>query len=188
MNWAAAIIIALLLCVAIGMVLLAGATTPAHAWNQANRLARLTFRQARRIVILVVGVTIVIVGIIMIVAPGPAVVVIPLGLAILASEFVWARRLLVRYKGYADNLAKRVGQATPWLPRPWMVGVVIGLTIIAAIVALLITDWPRHWIISVTTSMLIMEAVTMYLVMTSAKKPEPANNDAARGPSGNVNA
>jgi hypothetical protein len=30
----------------------------------------------------------------MIVAPGPAVVVIPLGLGILATEFVWARRVL----------------------------------------------------------------------------------------------
>ena len=36
----------------------------------------------------------------MIVLPGPAVVVIPVGLAILATEFVWARRLL-------DNLKER---------------------------------------------------------------------------------
>ena len=30
----------------------------------------------------------------MIVLPGPAVVVVPLGLAILATEFIWARRWL----------------------------------------------------------------------------------------------
>jgi putative transmembrane protein PGPGW len=34
----------------------------------------------------------------MIVLPGPAVVVIPIGLAILATEFIWARKLLVRVK------------------------------------------------------------------------------------------
>ena len=37
-------------------------------------------------------------GVAMIVLPGPAVIVIPIGLAILASEFVWAARLLHRFK------------------------------------------------------------------------------------------
>ena len=44
----------------------------------------------------VVGFTVLSVGIAMMVLPGPAVVVIPLGLAILATQFVWARRLLDR--------------------------------------------------------------------------------------------
>jgi uncharacterized protein (TIGR02611 family) len=188
MNWIVAVIIVILLGVAVGMVLMAGASTSTDAWNEAGRLARLTFKQAKRIVILVVGVTLVIVGIVMIVAPGPAIVVIPLGLAVLATEFVWARRLLVRYKGYADNIAKRVGKATPWMPRPWMVGVVIGLTLIGAVVALGVTDWPRHWIVSVTSSLLIMEGVTLYLTISSARGARPANNDAARGPSGDVQA
>jgi tellurite resistance protein TerC len=34
----------------------------------------------------------------MIVLPGPAVVVIPIGLAVLGTEFIWARRLLRRVK------------------------------------------------------------------------------------------
>lgn len=50
----------------------------------------------RRGVVTVVGFTVLSVGIAMMVLPGPAVVVIPLGLAILATEFVWARRLLDR--------------------------------------------------------------------------------------------
>ncbi len=57
-----------------------------------------TLRQARRLVVAVVGVTVVLVGIIMIFTPGPAVVVIPLGLGILATEFVWARTLLHHVK------------------------------------------------------------------------------------------
>jgi len=53
-------------------------------------------------IVLVVGVTVVAVGVAMIVLPGPAVVVIPAGLAILASEFVWARRILDRVRRTVD--------------------------------------------------------------------------------------
>jgi uncharacterized protein (TIGR02611 family) len=51
-------------------------------------------RLAKRLVILIVGMTVLLIGIIMIVAPGPAILVIPAGLAILATEYAWARRWL----------------------------------------------------------------------------------------------
>ena len=79
------------------------------------RVASGALRHARRLIVLVVGLTVVAIGAAMIVLPGPAVVVIPLGLAILASEFVWARRLL-------DNLKERgrqlVGASTRDKPEP----------------------------------------------------------------------
>ncbi len=53
--------------------------------------ARVTYKVARRIVVLAVGTTVIGIGVIMIVTPGPAIVVIPLGLAILGAEFVLAR-------------------------------------------------------------------------------------------------
>lgn len=53
-----------------------------------------TLAQAKRIIVIVTGFTILAVGIAMIVLPGPAFVVIPVGLAILATEFIWARKLL----------------------------------------------------------------------------------------------
>jgi tellurite resistance protein TerC len=53
---------------------------------------------ARRLIVIVAGFTVLIVGVAMIVLPGPAVVVIPLGLAILATEFIWARTLLTTIK------------------------------------------------------------------------------------------
>ncbi len=53
--------------------------------------ARITYKVARRIAILAIGGTVLAIGIVMIVAPGPAIVVIPLGLAILGAEFAWAR-------------------------------------------------------------------------------------------------
>ncbi len=62
-----------------------------------------TLRKARQLVVGVVGSTVVLIGIIMIFTPGPAVVVIPLGLGILATEFVWARTLLQQVKLYIEK-------------------------------------------------------------------------------------
>jgi tellurite resistance protein TerC len=45
-------------------------------------------RFAKRIVVAVVGGTVTLIGIALIVLPGPAFVVIPIGLSILATEFV----------------------------------------------------------------------------------------------------
>ena len=63
-----------------------------------GRIYNLTFAGIKRVVILAIGTSVVIVGIIMIFTPGPAIVVIPAGLAILATEFVWARILLKYFK------------------------------------------------------------------------------------------
>jgi uncharacterized protein (TIGR02611 family) len=64
-------------------------------------------RKARQLVVAVVGVTVVIIGIIMIFTPGPAIVVIPLGLGILATEFVWAHTLLHQVKTYIEKKVKK---------------------------------------------------------------------------------
>ncbi len=58
-----------------------------------------TFSQALRIVKIVIGFTLLLVGISLIVLPGPAFVVIPVALGILAGEFVWAKKLLARFDG-----------------------------------------------------------------------------------------
>jgi len=58
----------------------------------------ITYRIARRIAIAVVGSTVLLIGIVMIVGPGPAIVVIPIGLAILSIEFAWARYWLRRLR------------------------------------------------------------------------------------------
>jgi uncharacterized protein (TIGR02611 family) len=66
-----------------------------------------TVKQARRLVVAVVGFTVLLIGLAMIVLPGPAVVVIPVGLAILATEFVWARNLLKRVKGETQRFTPK---------------------------------------------------------------------------------
>lgn len=64
-----------------------------------------TYLRAKRLIIIVVGFTVLIIGIIMIALPGPAILVIPLGLTLLATEFVWAKRLLTRFKETADQVS-----------------------------------------------------------------------------------
>jgi tellurite resistance protein TerC len=70
----------------------------------------LSIKGARRIVILITGITVLLVGIAMIFLPGPAVVVIPVGLAILATEFIWAKRLLTRFKDQANGFGASARQ------------------------------------------------------------------------------
>lgn len=53
-----------------------------------------TYKAARRVAVAVVGITVLAVGVALIVLPGPAIVVIPIGLAILSVEFAWARSWL----------------------------------------------------------------------------------------------
>jgi tellurite resistance protein TerC len=62
-----------------------------------------TFDQAKRVVKVVFGFTLLLVGIAMLVLPGPGIVTIGLALAVLSAEFVWARRLLERLKAGARD-------------------------------------------------------------------------------------
>ncbi|MDH5542518.1 MAG: TerC/Alx family metal homeostasis membrane protein [Nitrospinota bacterium] len=66
--------------------------------EEMTNLAITTYKAARRLAVGIIGSTVVLVGIIMIFLPGPAIVVIPAGLTILAGEFVWAKRLLRKTK------------------------------------------------------------------------------------------
>ena len=65
-----------------------------------------TLKQAKRLIVIVIGFTILAIGIAMIVLPGPAVVVIPIGLDILATEFIWARKILVTVKERIERMKK----------------------------------------------------------------------------------
>lgn len=62
-----------------------------------------TYKKARRVAIAIVGGSVVVVGILMIALPGPAIVVIPAGLAILGIEFAWARRWLRKLKAKTQD-------------------------------------------------------------------------------------
>lgn len=66
-----------------------------------------SLKQLKRIIIGVIGGTILIIGIVMIVLPGPAFIIIPLGLSILATEFIWAKKLMEKFKEKFEKLIKK---------------------------------------------------------------------------------
>ena len=76
----------------------------------------LTYRWARRIAISIVGGTVLAIGVAMLVLPGPGLVVIPLGLAILGAEYAWARRWLRKVKErtayYVDRIKGNNGKSS----------------------------------------------------------------------------
>jgi uncharacterized protein (TIGR02611 family) len=67
-----------------------------------------TVQQAKRWVKILFGFTLLALGVIMIVTPGPGWLTIFLGLGILAAEFVWARTLLDRLKEQGIRLRDAV--------------------------------------------------------------------------------
>jgi len=79
---------------------------PFEERRRAN-VSRSAVRHLRRLAVGVIGLTVLAIGVAMIVLPGPATVVIPLGLGILAVEFAWARRMLERLKNGANHVLGR---------------------------------------------------------------------------------
>jgi uncharacterized protein (TIGR02611 family) len=70
-------------------------------------VSRSALRHLRRVIVFVIGMTVLAIGVAMIVLPGPATVVIPVGLGILAVEFAWAERMLGRLKDHGNRILGR---------------------------------------------------------------------------------
>ena len=64
--------------------------------------------QAKKLAISVIGATILIIGLAMLVMPGPGFVVIIVGLGILATEFVWASQLLEKAKNHYEKTKHKI--------------------------------------------------------------------------------
>ena len=60
----------------------------------------------------IAGAIVLLSGVAMLVLPGPALAVIPLGLFMLAMEFAWAERLLHRAVAHAENAQQRAKEAS----------------------------------------------------------------------------
>ena len=52
----------------------------------------------RKVIVTLVGLTFIIIGVALIFLPGPAFIIIPIGVAILSLEFKWAKNLLAIIK------------------------------------------------------------------------------------------
>lgn len=69
-----------------------------------------TLKQAKRVITVLVGFTVLLFGALLAIPgiPGPGFLVIIAGLAILGTEFIWARRLLKKFKDGANNIKNSV--------------------------------------------------------------------------------
>ena len=62
--------------------------------------------RVKKVIVGVIGGTVLLIGICLIVLPGPAFLVIPVGLAILATEFMWARRWLQKSRALLQKAGR----------------------------------------------------------------------------------
>jgi uncharacterized protein (TIGR02611 family) len=76
-------------------------------WNVEN------IKVVRRVTVSVIGATVLLIGVALLVLPGPAFIVIPIGLAILATEYAWARRWLKKVRRMASSVVSNRGRERP---------------------------------------------------------------------------
>jgi uncharacterized protein (TIGR02611 family) len=100
--------------------------------NPLASVVRYIARSGKRIAVTVIGFAVLLAGLVMIVTPGPGIVVILLGLAILATEWAWAERALDRAKQTGGD-ALRVATASPLRIALSVLATLVGIA--AAVVA-----------------------------------------------------
>ncbi len=93
-----------------------------------------------RALFVLAGVTCLLAGAAMIVLPGPAFVVIPIGLALLALEFTWAERLLDHSLREAEKATRRAQQTTT--RQRILSGLLVACGVAAFVVAAILYDIP----------------------------------------------
>jgi uncharacterized protein (TIGR02611 family) len=118
---------------------------PTRAQRMRDRLAERREEHVKkgtfyRIVFAVAGVIVTLAGLAMLVTPGPAFVIIPIGLAMLALEFAWAERALDHALAKAE-LAERKAKETTRAQR-MLAGVAIALGVAAFVAAAIVWDIP----------------------------------------------
>jgi len=69
---------------------------------------KIAFRHTKRVVIAVLGTTVILIGVAFFVLPGPGLLIIIVGLAILATEFAWAQGLLHKARERYDQVKGRI--------------------------------------------------------------------------------
>lgn len=91
---------------------------PMPDWHSPREIYAFVFRSTKRIVIFVVGVALVLLGIVLIPFPGPFTIpLIIAGLAVLATEYVWAEKVLDTVKDKAKQ-ASEAAQRSIFRRRP----------------------------------------------------------------------
>jgi uncharacterized protein (TIGR02611 family) len=107
---------------------------------------------ATKIVVTIVGAAIVLVGVVLSGPgiPGPGLVVIVAGLALLATEWAWAEKLLLRARAWLKKTNARVREMDPAVRRRRIVLGLVGAVVLsaAAVWYLWTYDWPSFAVTS----------------------------------------
>jgi uncharacterized protein (TIGR02611 family) len=115
-------------------------------------LMRFIWRSSKRAAVFVVGVALLTAGFIMFVTPGPGIVLVVAGLAVLATEFAWAEHLLDK----AKEQAAKAGESAQRVP---------GVATVTAAAGRLI---PRRWRSTTATSVVVSETTANGVVTARA--------------------
>ena len=124
------------------------------------------YRHVRRLVITIVGAAVLLIGVALLVLPGPGFLVIAAGFAVLATEYEWARRALDRTK---DRAMQALEQATS---NVWgsALSLLTGTGMIAVGVVLIVKpDLPLGGLLTGTSIIvggLVLLATTIYAIRT----------------------
>ncbi|HEX2026237.1 MAG TPA: PGPGW domain-containing protein [Actinomycetota bacterium] len=105
-------------------------TDPTKGLHPLSQIGRFIVRSGRRIAVTVAGFVVLIAGVVMLITPGPGIVGIIAGLAILATEWAWAEKALDRAKVRAGQAAN-AATATPF-----RLGLAIGATLMGIAAAI----------------------------------------------------
>ena len=98
-----------------------------RTWIKKTKAGRLFWRA----VIGIVGGTVTVLGAIALVAPGPGILIVIAGLGILATEFAWASRVVVRTRTYAQKAADKAG-----IPKWVQLALVAGAAVLSILIIL----------------------------------------------------
>ena len=118
---------------------------PEHRLSLSERLARRRERhlersRAYRVMFVVAGAIVTLGGVAMLALPGPAFVVIPIGLTMLAMEFSWAERWLERALEKAEAAKRSAANASPLQKALGIGATAVGIA--AFVVAAILWDVP----------------------------------------------
>ena len=116
--------------------------------EDADRIARHTLTGARKVVVFIIGVTGLVIGAVMAIGPGPGIPILFIALLVLAGEFVWARKLVNRYRPVAERAALRAAEHTRRRVRPWLLVVFVGASIGAGAALIMYTEIPDALVIA----------------------------------------
>jgi uncharacterized protein (TIGR02611 family) len=98
-----------------------------RTWIKKTKAGRLFWR----VVIGIVGGTVTALGAIALVGPGPGILIVLAGIGILATEFAWAARVMVRTRTYAQKAADKAG-----IPRWIQFALIAGAAVLSIVIIL----------------------------------------------------